>query len=315
MRSTLTAILLTALFPSPAALAGEPAAPPAAPATAVLIPAEIDLGTRAPGSTTRSSLWVCNTADEPLSLVAAKGSCGCTGVDFKPTVLAAGAALQIPFRITASKSPGRDKTVTITVRAEEHPPLSLKVRLRIAADGLVREGDVIAEPRVADLGPVTSGSTVSTSVHLVNAGKIAREVTAVRAACSCTTFPGFARFDLEPSAEGDVDVEVEVPADTAGAVTKDVTFFVADQRPITVPLHMVITHPLVEALERRLEKLYSGTYVYDGFTVKDDVVTAVAWTPDRSRPAARITCRFDELGSIVNVDVVEITPHNARGPA
>ncbi len=39
------------------------------PHPAVLIPAEIELGLRAPGSTTQSSLWIVNTGDEPLELV------------------------------------------------------------------------------------------------------------------------------------------------------------------------------------------------------------------------------------------------------
>ncbi len=283
------------------------AAPAAHPA--VLIPEGIDLGERAPDSTTPSRLWLCNTADTPLDVVDVKGSCGCTAVVFEPAALPPNTALEIPFDIRAPKAHGRHKTVKITVTMKDHPPRQFEIRLSTTADDLVPEADVIADPRVADLGPVRAGNLLSASVHLVNLGHVTRQVTATRAACECTTFPDFSPFALPPGEEADVHLELEVPATTAGRVTKDITVVVAGQPPVKVPLRMLVIHPRVEAVLQRLAERYPDTYVYDEFRIDDDVVTAVAWTPDRSRPAARVTCRFDEEGRIERLHLDKITPH------
>ena len=306
-RMTSMLIGLTILtFGLPGAHAAEPPHP------AVLIPAEIELGLRAPGSTTQSSLWIVNTGDEPLELVRAKGSCGCTGVRFQPTVLSSQAALEVPFHIRAPRAAGRSKNVTVTITMEDHPPLILPVRLRTTGDDLVPDADVIADPAVADIGPINAGSFISTSVHLVNVGTVARQVTAVRAACKCTTFPGFAPLTLQPHDETDIHMEVEVPDTIGGEVFKNVTVIVSGQRAITIPLRMDVSHPLVETLKVRLNKLHADAFVYDEFRVDTNTVTAVAWEPDRSVPAARVICRFDDNGAIEDLVIKTITPHRAE---
>ena len=213
-------------------------------------------------------------------------------------------------------APGRHKAVKVTITMEDHPPVQFKIRLTTTKDDLVANTDVIADPPVADIGSVNAGNLISTSVHLVNIGKVARQVTTTRAACKCTTFPDFTPFELAADAESDVHVEVDVPDDTAGEIYKDITVFVAGQKPVKVPLRMTITHPLVDELERRLAKQYPGAYSYDEFRIADNVVTAVAWETDRSRPVARITCRFDDTGRIEDLAFDSITTHRvAKDPA
>ena len=51
-------------------------------------------------------------------------------------------------------------------------------------------------------------------------------------------------------------------------------------------------------LRRHLGELYSSTCSFKGFSVDGDVITAIAWERDGERPRARVTCSFNDDGTV-----------------
>ncbi len=99
-----------------------------------LVPDRLELPAAAPGSTVTASVWIVNTGGEPVRMTAARGSCGCTAVDFQPGTLAAGASREVALRVKAPARPGQERDVTVTFLAEGHPAVQLPVRARASAD-------------------------------------------------------------------------------------------------------------------------------------------------------------------------------------
>ena len=46
----------------------------------ILVPNVLDLGQCAAGGTANGSMWIINTNDVPITVVSAKGTCGCTTI-------------------------------------------------------------------------------------------------------------------------------------------------------------------------------------------------------------------------------------------
>lgn len=281
-----------------AAVAAHPAA-----ASVVAIPAELDLGTVEPAAVTSSSVWLVNTAAEPVELLSAKGSCGCTVVEFEPRTLARHEALRLPVRVTAPKAAGRHESVTVTVTPRDGEPIRIPVRLVTAGD-LDPASGIAADPPVVDLGPVAPGSLASASARLVNAGDMPHRVTAARPSCKCVTLTDFAPAILGAGEAMDVHLEVETP-ETLGAAAREITF-VLEGRTLVVPVQMETTDPRLEALRLHLESQYPSRYTISGARIEDDALTAIACEGDDHHPGAWVTCRFKDDGSVDSLSIEPI---------
>ncbi len=266
-------------------------------ATAIVVPGELDLGTHTPRTTVRDAVWLINPGDEPLELLSARGSCGCTVLDFTARVLPPKAGLEVPIRVTAPKKPGIHKTVTVIFTILNRDPLKLPIRIATEGDRLVR-----AEP--VDLGPVTAGATISTWAQLVNTGDTPRNVTAARPGCKCVALPDFAPVTIEPGEALDVQMDIEVSS-TVGPTSREVTFVFEDRQIVKIPIRMQVTQPRIDALKRHLQDLYRTTCT--GFRVDGDVVTAIAWGPDQTHPRGWVTCRYNDDGTLQSTLFESIT--------
>ncbi len=265
-------------------------------AAVIVVPEELDLKTIEPTTVVVSSVWLVNTGDLPVELLTAKGSCGCTVLEFESQTLASQAALQVPVRVTAPRAGGRTKNVTVTFTVRDQEPIKLPVRLVTAGD-LETTSDVRAEPAEVDLGPVTAGSLISASARLVNTSDIPHRITAARPACKCMRVPDFKPVTLAAGEAVDVHFEVETPS-LLGTTSRHITFVLEDRQVFNVPVRMKTTDTRVEALERHFDELYPSTYTFNGFRIDGDVITAIAWEGDTQRPRAMVTCRFNGDGTV-----------------
>lgn len=272
------------------------AAARSAAAIVVVIPPELDLGTIEPATVVSSSVWLVNTGVDPVELLTAKGSCGCTVLDFEPQVLAWHQAVRVPVRVTAPNIAGKSSSVTVTFTLRDREPITLPVRLVTAGD-LDAATDVLADPPVIELCSVTPGSLVSTSVRLVNTGDIPHRVTIVRPSCSCMTVRGFTPTTIAPGEAFDVHLDVETPS-TLGATSHDLTFVLEGRRALTVPVRMKTTDARAEKFQQHLDGLYPGRYSLRNVVIEDDILTAVAFEVADRRPSAWVTCRFNDDGTV-----------------
>ena len=286
MRNTLftLVILLVAVAAGPAT------------ATVIVVPAELDLETVEPTTVVMRSVWLINTGDDPVQLLSAKGSCGCTVLEFEPQTLASQAALQVPVRVTAPRTTGKAKSVTVTFTARDQEPIKLPVRL-VTTGELPATTDVRAEPAEVDLGPVTAGNLVSASARLVNTSDIPQRITAARPSCKCMTLPDFEPVTLAAGEAIDVHIEVEAPK-TLGATSREITFVLEGRQLVKVSVRMKATDSRVETLQRHLGDLYQSSYTFDGFRIDGDVITAIAWERLSRQPRAMVTCRFNDDGTV-----------------
>jgi len=271
------------------------AAGPAA-ATVIVVPEELDLKRVEPTTVIVSSVWLVNVGDLPVDLLSAKGSCGCTVLEFTSQTLASQAALQVPVRVTAPRTDGRTRNVTVTFTVRDQEPIKLPIRL-VTTGVLETTSDIRAEPAEIDLGAVTAGTVISASARLVNTSDIPHRIISARPACSCMKLPDFKPVTLAAGEAVDVHVEIETPS-LLGTTSRDITFVLEGRQVFSVPVRMKTTDTRVETLERHFEELYPSTYTFDGFRIDGDVITAIAWEGDRKRPWAIVTCRFNDDGTV-----------------
>ena len=62
-----------------------------------------------------------NTSKEPVVVVSAQGSCGCTNTDFPKTPVLPGASTKITATFNAANKGNFTKTVTVKIASEEAP--------------------------------------------------------------------------------------------------------------------------------------------------------------------------------------------------
>lgn len=62
-----------------------------------------------------------NTSKEPVVVVSAQGSCGCTSTDFPKTPVLPGATTKITATFNAANKGNFTKTVTVKIASEEAP--------------------------------------------------------------------------------------------------------------------------------------------------------------------------------------------------
>jgi hypothetical protein len=283
---------------------------------ATLAPDDLHFESREPGEVVTASVWLINTDDEPLELLEAKASCGCTTViDFKPQTLPAGTAIEVPLRITAPKKAGQSKAVSVKFMASDRAPIVLPIRMGTRGTSPA-SGALIASPPELDLGRVTAADRIDPTVHLTNTGTTPLRVTRAKAGCGCITFPGFSPFALEAGASADVRLSVKAPSVVGRTKTKDVTFTIQDHPPVKVPVRIQAVHPLVEALGQYLglsETHEKAGRRYDDFRVEGDTVSAIVWAGDSS-PRARLICSFDDDGLIqaIRVEPISTPPAPTR---
>jgi hypothetical protein len=280
---------------------------------ATLAPEELHFASCAPGEVMEASVWLINTDDEPLEVLEAKATCGCTSlIGFAPQTLPAGAALEVALRVTAPKTAGRSKAVSVTVTVKDRSPLTLPIRVETTGSRPA-PGAITAAPPVVDLGRVTAEGRAESMVRLTNTTAAPARVTGAKAGCGCITFPDFSPFELDSGASADVRMSVKAPSVVGRPRTKDVTFVVADHAPVKVPVRIQAAHPLAEALERYLGRSETDDQAgrwYGDFRVEADTVSAIIWAGD-STPRARLVCRFDADGQVTAIRVEPITTRPA----
>ena len=88
------------------ALAATSAETPDANAAITLAPGALDLGVMKPGTTTTAETWLINEGDEPVRVIDAKPSCGCTTAGIKDAVIAGHRAIRVPVTVKAPKNEG-----------------------------------------------------------------------------------------------------------------------------------------------------------------------------------------------------------------
>jgi hypothetical protein len=296
---TLTVVTVLALAASTFA-----ASPPAA----ILAPDDLHFGSLKPGEVVEATVWLINTEDEPLEVLRAKGSCGCTTIPrFEPQTLAPRSAVEVGLRITAPKKAGQRKTVSVTFTLQDRPPMRLPIRVETLGTAAA-PGPIIVSPPELDLGRVTAADQIEAAIHLTNNGATPTRVTGVKAGCGCITFPGFAPFELDAGASADVRLRVKAPSVVGRSKTKDVTVKVDGGPPLKVPVRIQAAHPLAEALEQYLglsEPDAGAERRYGDLRVDGSTVSALVWASEA--PRAWLVCSFDEGGQIAAIRVDPIT--------
>jgi hypothetical protein len=307
MPRTLTALLMLAIA------AGAPAA--------ILAPDDLHLPSREPGEVVEASVWVINTGADPLELLQAKPSCGCTTViGFTPQTLSAGTAIEVPVRITAPKTAGQSKSISVKFMARDRSPIVLPIRIetRGTPRTALADGAITAVPPELDLGRVTAATQAESAIRLTNPTTTPVRVTGAKAGCGCITFPDFAPFELDAGASAEVRLNVKAPTVVGRAKTKDVTFKVDGGPPVTVPVRVQAVHPLATALRQYLglpePHDENGRWCRD-MRVEDDTVSAIVWAADA--PRGRLVCSFDQDGQLQSIDIDPFTMapgtlHSAR---
>ena len=97
----------------------------------IIVPNVLDLGKCAAGETAAGTLWIINTNDAPITVVSAKGSCGCTTiVDFVSETLEPGQAKELHIRMKASaKHLDQKVTKSVVVTLADDPPIEAQLRI------------------------------------------------------------------------------------------------------------------------------------------------------------------------------------------
>jgi hypothetical protein len=280
---------------------------------AVLAPDDLHFEFGEPGEVMETSVWLINTEDEPLEVLGAKASCGCTTViGFVPQTLPARSALEVGLRVTAPKKAGRPKAVSVTFTVRDRPPVRLPIRLETMGSPPAG-GAITASPPELDLGRVTATRQADSTVRLTNTTAAPLRVTGAKAGCGCITFPGFRPLELDAGASADVRLSVKAPAVVGRPRTRDITFTVEDHPPVKVPVRLQAVHPLVEALGEYLGRSEPGEELhqrYGDFRVEADTVSAIVWAGDAT-PRARLVCRFDDRDQVRGIRVEPITTTSA----
>ena len=281
-------------------------------AATILAPDDLHFGSLQPGEVVEATVWLINTEDEPLEVMRARGSCGCTTIlGFEPQTLAPRSAVEVGLRVTAPKKAGQSKTVSVTFTLQDRPSMRLPIRVETRGTAAVT-GAITVSPPELDLGRVTAADEIEAAIHLTNNGATPMRVTGVKAGCGCITFPGFAPFELDAGTSADVRLSVKAPSVVGRSKTKDVTVKVDGGPPLKVPVRIHAVHPLAEALEQSLGLFGPDAGAerrYGDFRVDGSTVSAIVW--DAEAPRARLVCRFDEGGQITAIRVDPITTATA----
>ncbi|WP_291725830.1 DUF1573 domain-containing protein [Bernardetia sp.] len=81
----------------------------------------IEFGKIQKGKPVTASYEFVNTGKKPVMIQSAKGSCGCTGVEYSKEAIPAGQASSIKATFNAAKVGAFNKTVTVMVAGDEKP--------------------------------------------------------------------------------------------------------------------------------------------------------------------------------------------------
>ncbi len=98
---------------------------------ATIVPSVLDLGKCAAGETAAGTMWIINTSDAPITVVSAKGSCGCTTiVDFESQQLEPRQATELQIRMKASaKHLDQKVTKSVVVTLADGPPIEAQLQI------------------------------------------------------------------------------------------------------------------------------------------------------------------------------------------
>lgn len=93
-----------------------------------------NFGTIAQGDTVLHTFVFENVGTEPLKILSARGSCGCTVPKYSEEAIAPGAKGEVQVRFDSSGKMGnQNKTVTLITNATDKKPIVLTIRGVIAA--------------------------------------------------------------------------------------------------------------------------------------------------------------------------------------
>ncbi|MCZ6837131.1 MAG: DUF1573 domain-containing protein [Planctomycetota bacterium] len=97
-----------------------------------VLPAELDLGFTDAAQAKTGSVWLVNRTQNPITVLGAKASCGCTTIeDIRDTVIAPGSSLQVEINIEPGTVPGQRKTKHVTFQFEGLDPIKIPVHVTV----------------------------------------------------------------------------------------------------------------------------------------------------------------------------------------
>ena len=270
------------------------------------VPAELDLAGCEPGKTLTRDVWLINHGDTAIEILKAKGSCGCTTLDFQPQTLLPCSSLKVPVRIAAPKGEGATKKVRLTFTFGDGKPLTMPIRIETTGESARRKHAVSVEPQAMDLGTVTAGEVVTQTVRVVNDGDTPRTIRTISAGCRCLRAPDFETMTLPAHEFADVTIEATAP-ETIGPATPKELLVVVEKHPVVkVPVRMHTTHPAVATVRAALESAFGSRHHYRDFEIKDGLVTAIAWSRQH-QPVGRVTVELGDDGEAVAPQFVALT--------
>ncbi len=303
----------------------------------LLAPAELDLGIQAPDAMVGDTVWLINTGDEAVEVLAAKGSCGCIekfAIDEE--VIEPGAAVAVPVRVESPRTSGKLKVLYVWFLMRGGDTLDLPVRLEGIGAGS-RRPEIGISPRAVDLGEVAAVSPVEDILLLTNKSSRDLDIVKVTSGCGCITFPEFMPVVLAPGETEELILEVTPRLDDVGReADQRVHVFVKGQKPVSIPVRYRARHALVGVVRGYLDAMARSndprvhtalaegvtpslaaagilreSRGYDSFRLEGPTVRVLAWAGDRRqrRPIGELTFRLDESSLI---ESIEGTPLMAR---
>ncbi|MBT8486870.1 MAG: DUF1573 domain-containing protein [Phycisphaerae bacterium] len=246
MRTIAAGMTLALLLLTPHAAGQSTAdAAPAPPTSAIVLPAQLDLGAVVPAETTKGELWLVNPTDAPVTVRSAKGSCGCIGLKrFRPVTLAPNQAHLVSFTMLAPKADGLTKTKHVTFTVRGAPPIKVPVTITTDATAETLRVEPVAEPRVRTVPsriaykPLSPGTKVETEVWLINTSTEPLAFTGARSSCGCTTFVDAEPRTMAPGEATRFPIAASAPKKAGKKRTVDMLFSFEGMEPVRVPLAM-----------------------------------------------------------------------------
>lgn len=212
-----------------------------APAPALrVLPPVLELGPRAPGSVTRTSVWLVNAGDAPAPLARAKTGCGCVALAGElPAEVPARGALEVALDVRAPDAAGAAKSVALHFLAPDGADAAASIALA-TAEGAADAAEPAPHPLLAAaparlaLGRLAPGEERAGSLWLVNPGDRPLALSAVETGCGCTKVD-FEPARLAPGAALELPFRVVAPEQT-GARARVLTVLVDGADPLRVPV-------------------------------------------------------------------------------
>jgi hypothetical protein len=285
--------------------------------TAELAPTRLDLGERACRSVVRTTAWLVNTSDRPLTVTDVTADCLYVDAGLgRPGPLAPGRAAPIDVAVRVPDQPGAARTWTITVTLEGGDPLALPVRVVPTEheDPFVTTTDDTLPlrfvPSTIDFGTLEINTSETAEVWLVNASDSPRALVLSRTTCGCVELIGFEPGQIEPHEARRLQVRVTAPAQAGKTKRQRARTFAKEGDEAVLTLWLESAAPLIARLDRYRDARQRGDADAQRALLSDD---SRIWFEQREGPGTPRTVSGDgpwsawdrEMGSSSTVESVD----------